>query len=68
METIRKVMKLDGIPMDATYVGKAFRGMCRYLEENDITGENVLFIHTGGTPLFFDFLDRSKIGPESRQG
>lgn len=68
VETIRKVMKLDGIPMDATYVGKAFRGMCRYLEENDITGENVLFIHTGGTPLFFDFLDRSKIGPESRPG
>lgn len=59
-ETIRKVMEQEGIPMDSTYVGKAFRGMCRYLQENDITNKNILFIHTGGTPLFFDFLDREE--------
>lgn len=59
-ETIRKVMEQEGIPMDSTYVGKAFRGMCRYLQENDITNKNILFIHTGGTPLFFDFLDRGE--------
>lgn len=59
-ETIRKVMEQEGIPMDSTYVGKAFRGMCRYLERNSITDKNILFIHTGGTPLFFDFLDRGE--------
>ena len=56
-ETICRVMKSDGIPMDGTYVGKAFWGMRRYLEEKGIRDKNILFIHTGGTPLFFDFLD-----------
>lgn len=57
MDTIQKVMNLEGIPMDGTYVGKAFHGMCRYLEEHQIKGKNILFIHTGGTPLYFDFLN-----------
>lgn len=62
-KTIKKVMTQEGIPMDSTYVGKAFWGMCRYLLENDIKGKNILFIHTGGTPLFFDFMDRQKLQP-----
>ena len=53
-EIIRNVMKQEGIPMDTTYVGKAFWGMCRYVRENGIEDKNILFIHTGGTPLFFD--------------
>lgn len=57
-ETIEKVMAMDGIPMDGTYVGKAFYGMGRYVEEHRITGKNILFLHTGGTPLFFDLIDR----------
>ena len=40
--------------MDSTYVGKAFWGMCRFVKENQIEDKNILFIHTGGTPLFFD--------------
>lgn len=56
--TIEKLMRLDGIPTDTTYVGKAFHGMCRYIEEHGITGKKILFIHTGGTPLFFDGLDK----------
>lgn len=55
-DTIRKVMNLEGIPMDSTYVGKAFWGMCRYLEEYQVRDKNILFIHTGGTPLYFDYL------------
>lgn len=56
--TILAVMRDYGIPMDFTYVGKAFYGMQQYLQKNQITGKNILFLHTGGTPLFFDFLDR----------
>ena len=56
--TIRAVMNFEGIPMDSTYVGKAFHGMCRYLEEHQIKDKNILFIHTGGTPLYFDYLNR----------
>lgn len=55
-QLIAKVMAHDGIPMDTTYVGKAFWGMLRYLQEKKIKGKNILFIHTGGTPLYFDYL------------
>jgi len=53
---IKNVMKWEGIPMDHTYVGKAFWGMLQYLEQHEIRNKNVLFIHTGGTPLYFDLL------------
>ena len=57
INTIIYVMKNYGIPMDSTYVGKAFYGMNKYIKENKIKDKNILFIHTGGTPLFFDDLE-----------
>ena len=56
--TINSVLVNFGIPMDSTYTAKAYTGMIRYIQENNVTGENILFIHTGGTPLFFDDLMR----------
>ena len=53
-ETIETVLKIYGIPLDATYTGKAFMGMTEYIK--DLKDKNILFIHTGGTPLFFDEL------------
>ena len=32
--------------------------LVKYLEENQIQGKQILFLHTGGTPLFFDFLEQ----------
>lgn len=55
-ETIETVLKTYGIPLDATYTGKAFMGMSECLEK--IKEKNILFIHTGGTPLFFDTLNK----------
>lgn len=59
VDNIKNVMKTEGIPMDSTYVGKAFGGMCSYIKEHRIEDKNILFIHTGGMPLFFDLLNRS---------
>lgn len=56
IKTIKEVFLHYGIPMDSTYTGKAFWGMKKYIEKNRITGKKVLFIHTGGTPLFFNDL------------
>ena len=53
-QIIEIVLKKYGIPLDATYTGKAFMGMSEYIK--DIKDKNILFIHTGGTPLFFDEL------------
>lgn len=53
-QTIRDVLVTYGIPLDSTYTAKAFNGMKKYIEANGIKEKNILFIHTGGTPLFFD--------------
>ena len=60
IKTVKEVLIENGIPLDVTYTGKAFWGMKEYIKENKISNKNILFIHTGGTPLFLD--DLSKIG------
>lgn len=53
---IKDTMIKHGIPMDSTYTAKAFYGMKKYIEQKQIEQKKILFIHTGGTPLFFDDL------------
>jgi D-cysteine desulfhydrase len=53
-DTIKTIMTQHGIPLDPTYTGKAFTGMADYISQNSIKDKDILFIHTGGTPLFFD--------------
>ncbi|AKG03773.1 1-aminocyclopropane-1-carboxylate deaminase [Salimicrobium jeotgali] len=55
--TIKETLFKEGLPLDPTYTGKAFLGMNKYLDRERIFNKNVLFIHTGGTPLFFDYLN-----------
>lgn len=62
IHTIELVLKKYGIPLDATYTGKAFMGMNEYITKEQIQGKNILFIHTGGTPLFFDTLKKLSEG------
>ena len=52
-------LKNYGIPLDTVYTGKAFMGMTEYI--SSIKNKNLLFIHTGGTPLFFDLLKNRQI-------
>ena len=47
----------NGIELDPTYTGKAYVGCEKYLRDNNITGKKVLFVHTGGLPLFFDLMN-----------
>lgn len=56
LQTIKEILIRDGIPLDTTYTGKAYWGMKEYIKKNKIEDKNILFIHTGGTPLFFDDL------------
>lgn len=55
-KTIRNMMIQFGIPMDAVYTAKAYQGMEAYIKAHGIEEKKILFIHTGGTPLFFDSL------------
>ncbi len=55
-KTIRRMFLEESLPLDPTYTGKAFAGMLDYLEKHEIRDANILFLHTGGTPLFYDYL------------
>ncbi len=51
---IRQVLARHGVPLEGTYTGKAFYGMEQMLRAQNWRDRDVLFIHTGGLPLFFD--------------
>lgn len=55
---IKDVFKNDGMALNTTYTGKAFYGMKEYILKNEISKKNILFINTGGLPLFFDVVGR----------
>lgn len=59
---IKAILLREGVPLDVIYTGKAFWGMRQYIRQWGITGKNILFIHTGGTPLFFDRLKEVERG------
>lgn len=52
-EAIRFMLCRNSIVLDPVYTGKAFYGMCDYLKRENIEGKSILFIHTGGIPIFF---------------
>ena len=54
LQTIQEMMCRYGVPMDATYTGKAYSGLLRLIQDQKICNKNIVFIHTGGTPLYFD--------------
>ena len=56
-QEIKSLYKNEGIYSDPTYVGKAYYGMKKYIKNNGISKKKILFIHTGGSPLFFDKID-----------
>lgn len=60
LEFVEEQFLNNGIPFDPTYTGKALLGMEKYLKENNIKNKKVLFIHTGGLPLFFDFMQSKR--------
>ncbi|MBR0431278.1 pyridoxal-phosphate dependent enzyme [Candidatus Saccharibacteria bacterium] len=54
LNVIKKVLLKDGIALNTTYTGKAYYGMLEYIKKNNIMDKNILFLNTGGLPLFFD--------------
>ena len=55
---IHEQYRRNGIPLDPVYTAKAFWGMQEYLKETGIKKNKILFLHTGGGPLFYDFLKK----------
>lgn len=53
-DTVTKLYNKHSIPTSTTYTAKAYSGMENYLTTHNIKNKNILFLHTGGIPLFFD--------------
>ncbi len=51
LELKDEMLRTENIVLDKVYTAKAFFGMKDYLYKHNITGKNILFIHTGGTVL-----------------
>jgi len=60
-DAIKNLLREHGIALDPVYTGKAFAGMLKYIVMHDIKASNILFLHTGSTPLFFDFLQKEQL-------
>lgn len=60
ISTIRTVARSSGILLDPVYTGKAFYGMVDYINKHKLRSKNVLFIHTGGIPLLFNYANMFK--------
>lgn len=61
LNLIRDELLYDSLPLDPVYTGKAFLGMLDYVRDHQIQNKNLLFLHTGGTPLFYDCLNRGEL-------
>jgi len=64
-ETVSRMLRSEGIPMDPTYTAKAYTGLMNWLSDKkhagcDYRGKKILFLHTGGLPLFFDYLTEGR--------
>lgn len=57
LDIIKRVLFNDGVALNSTYTGKAYYGMLEYIKKNNIKNKSILFINTGGLPLFFDDME-----------
>lgn len=60
IKTVKLVARKEGILLDPVYTGKAFAGLLDQVRKGKYReDENIVFIHTGGTPALFnpDFRD-----------
>jgi len=57
-EAVRMLARLEGILMDPVYTGKAMAGLIDLVRQGHFNKEeNVLFIHTGGSPALYVYMD-----------
>lgn len=57
VQTAIKMMAMqEGILLDPTYTGKSFAGLIKLIQNKQFSSEqNILFLHTGGTPALFGY-------------
>lgn len=57
-EAVQLLARTEGILLDPVYTGKAFAGLIDLIGKGYFKkGENVLFVHTGGSPALFAYME-----------
>ncbi len=58
VEAVKLLAQTEGILLDPVYTGKAMAGLIDLVRKGYFTkDENILFIHTGGSPALYAYLD-----------
>ena len=58
VEAVKLLAQTEGILLDPVYSGKAMAGLVDLVRKGHFReGENVLFLHTGGSPALYAYLD-----------
>ncbi len=56
IEAVRMLAGLEGVLLDPVYTGKAMAGLIGQVREGRWTrGQNILFVHTGGSPALYAY-------------
>lgn len=55
MEAIDRLARLEGLLLDPCYTGKAMAGVIDLARNRFKAGQNIVFIHTGGSPGIFTY-------------
>jgi L-cysteate sulfo-lyase len=55
IEAIRLAGRLEALPLDPVYSGKGLAGLIALVRDGRWQDEDVVFIHTGGTPALFAY-------------
>jgi L-cysteate sulfo-lyase len=57
-EALLQLARLEGLLFDPVYSGKGLAGMIDLVEKGEFkTGQNIVFIHTGGSAGLFGYLE-----------
>ncbi len=55
IEAVTMLAKLEGILLDPVYTGKTMAGMIDLVRKGHFENQNVLFLHTGGSPALYAY-------------
>jgi D-cysteine desulfhydrase len=56
IEAVRMLARLEGVLLDPVYTGKAMAGLIALIRRGELRrGQNVLFVHTGGSPALYAY-------------
>jgi D-cysteine desulfhydrase len=58
VEAVKMLARTEAVLLDPVYTGKAMAGLIDQVRKGFFRqGENVLFVHTGGAPALYAYLD-----------